>query len=73
MIGHIDINVMPIDDGTIADFGSMANIEGKFTQIWQWTQDDNWDICYPPGLNYMTPGQGYWIWMAEDSPMSGTP
>ena len=75
MIGHIDTSVTPIDDGTIADFGSMANIEGKFLQIWQWTQDDGWERCYPypPGLNYMTPGQGYWIWMAEDSPMSGTP
>ncbi|MEA1864176.1 MAG: Ig-like domain-containing protein [Euryarchaeota archaeon] len=75
MIGHIDTSVTPIDDGTIADFGSMADIEGKFTQIWQWTLDDGWERCYPypPGLNYMTPGQGYWIWMAEDSPMSGTP
>ena len=72
MIGHIDTSVMPIDAGTIADFGSMANIEGKFSQIWQW-KDDKWDLCYPPGLNYMTPGQGYWIWMTEDSPMSGTP
>jgi hypothetical protein len=72
MIGHIDTSVMLIDAGTIADFGSMANIEGKFSQIWQW-KDDKWDLCYPPGLNYMTPGQGYWIWMTEDSPMSGTP
>ena len=80
MIGHIDTSVMLIDDGTIADFGSMANIEGKFLQIWQWTIDNNWERCYPDSLpeeltrlDYMTPGQGYWIWMTEDSPMSGTP
>jgi len=73
MIGHIDTSTMLIDDGSNADFGSMANIEGKFSQIWQWTQDSNWESCYPSGLNYMTPGQGYWIWMIEDATMSGTP
>ena len=74
MIGHIDTSVMPIyEEGNDADFGSMANIEGKFSQIWQWTQNDGWDVCYPSGLNYMTPGQGYWIWMTEDAPMAGTP
>ncbi|MCK4460064.1 MAG: putative metal-binding motif-containing protein [Methanosarcinales archaeon] len=73
MIGHIDTSVMPIDDGTGTDFGSMASIEGKFSQIWQWTQESSWESCYPSGLNNMTSGQGYWIWMTEDTMMSGTP
>ncbi|MCK4459229.1 MAG: hypothetical protein KAU52_05845, partial [Methanosarcinales archaeon] len=73
MIGHIDTSDMPIDDGTIADFGSMVSIEGKFLQIWQWTQESGWESCYPSGINSMTPGQGYWIWMTEDAMMSGTP
>jgi hypothetical protein len=73
MIGHIDTSDMLIDDGTGTDFGSMANIEGKFSQIWQWTQGNGWESCYPSGLNNMTSGQGYWIWMTEDVMMSGTP
>ena len=72
MIGHINTGTMPIDDGTSTDFGSMASIEGKFSQIWKWTQGSGWEI-YPFGLNTMTQGQGYWIWMTEDAIMSGTP
>ena len=72
MIGHIDTGTMSIDDGTSTDFGSMASIEGKFSQIWKWTQESGWEI-YPFGLNTMTQGQGYWIWMTEDAMMSGTP
>jgi hypothetical protein len=73
MIGHIDLCDMPIDDGTGADFGSRANIEDKFSQIWQWTQGSGWESCYPSGIDNVTAGRGYWIWMAEDALMSGTP
>ena len=73
MIGHIDTSVMPIDDGTNADFGSLTGLEGNFAQIWQWTQDSGWECCYPSGINYMTPGQGYWIYMTEDGKMAGMP
>ncbi|MEA1907503.1 MAG: hypothetical protein U9N43_00525, partial [Euryarchaeota archaeon] len=73
MIGHIDTSVMPIDDGTVADFGSITGLEGKFAMIYQWTQVSEWESCYPSGLNYMTSGQGYWIWMNEDAQMPGTP
>ena len=73
MIGHIDMGYMSIDDGTAADFGSMATIEGNFAQIWQWTPDSNWELCYPSGLGYMTHGQGYWILMTANATMSGTP
>ena len=73
MIGHIDIGDMPIDDGTVADFGSRANIEDKFSQVWQWTQGSGWESCYPAGINSVTAGRGYWIWMNEDALMSGTP
>ncbi len=73
MIGHIDMGEMSIDDGTAADFGSMATIEGNFAQIWQWTQDSKWESCYPSGLGYMADGQGYWILMTANATMSGTP
>ena len=73
MIGHINMGDMPIDDGTGADFGSRANIEDKFSQIWQWSQGSGWESCYPSGTNIVTAGQGYWIWMNEDALMSGTP
>ena len=67
MIGHIDTSAM-----SIGDFGSATGLEGHFAQIWQWTQDAGWE-GYPFGLDYMTPGQGYWIWMNEDWMMAGTP
>ena len=72
MIGHIDTSLMPINDGSIADFGSITTIEGKFAQVWQWTQDDYYK-CYPlGGFTHMTPGQGYWILMTTDATMYGT-
>ena len=72
MIGHIDTNLMPVDDGTNADFGSITTLEGKFAQIWQWTPDDGWE-CYPlGGFAFMTPGQGYWILMTDNATMYGT-
>jgi hypothetical protein len=74
MIGHIDTSSMPIDDGSIADFGSITTLEGKFAQVCQWTQDDDYK-CYPyplGELTHMTPGQGYWILVEEDATMYGT-
>ena len=72
MIGHIDTSLMPINDGSIADFGSITTLEKKFAQVWQWTQDDYY-TCYPlGGFTHMTPGQGYWILMTKDATMYGT-
>jgi hypothetical protein len=73
MIGHIDTSLMPVDDGSIADFGSITTIEGKFAQIWQWTQDGGYEGYPSGGFAHMTPGQGYWILMTEDATMYGTP
>ena len=72
MIGHIDTSLMPINDRSIADFGSITTLEKKFAQVWQWTQDDLYK-CYPlGGFTHMTPGQGYWILMTKDATMYGT-
>jgi hypothetical protein len=74
MIGHIDTSEMPIyEEGNNADFGSWTGLEDNFAQVWQWTQGDGWECCYPAGLNYMTPGQGYWIWMDVSDTMAGMP
>ena len=72
MIGHIHTSTMPVNDGSAADFGSITTLEGKFAQIWQWTQSGGWE-CYPlGGFTDMTPGQGYWILTTEATPMYGT-
>jgi len=72
MIGHIHTSTMPVNDGSIEDFGSITTLEDKFAQIWQWTQSGGWE-CYPlDGFTDMTPGQGYWILTTEATTMSGT-
>jgi hypothetical protein len=71
MIGHIHTSTMPVNDGSIEDFGSITTLEGEFAQIWQWTQSGGWE-CYPlGGFTDMTPGQGYWI-LTEATTMYGT-
>ena len=70
LIGHIETSLMPVDDGSSSDFGSMTTLEGKFAQLW--TIDGIWK-CYEYGeFGYMTPGKAYWILMTEDATMSGT-
>ena len=72
MIGHIHTSTMPVDDSSAADFGSITTLEGKFAQIWQWTQSGGWE-CYPlGGFTDMAPGQGYWILTTKATTMYGT-
>jgi hypothetical protein len=54
---------------SVAEFGTVTALEGKFTMLWQW--NNGWERVYPPESNIMIPGKGYIIWMTDDGDMPG--
>ena len=58
-----------LDSMSVADFGTVTALNGKFTMVWQW--NSGWESIYPPDSNNMIPGRGYLIWMTDDGVLPG--
>jgi hypothetical protein len=58
-----------LDSMSVADFGTVTNLNGKFTMVWQW--NSGWEQVSPPDSNNMVPGRGYLIWMTDNGVLPG--
>ena len=58
-----------LDSMSVADFGTVTALSGKFTMVWQW--NSGWECVSPPDSNSMIPGRGYLLWMTDDGVLPG--
>ena len=58
-----------LDSMSVADFGTLTDLDGMFTMVWQW--NNGWERVSPPDSNSMIPGKGYLLWMTDNGEMPG--